>query len=145
MTSYVPEAARHRIIEAFGNRCSYCLAAQQYVLSKLEIEHIIPVALDGSNDEWNLCLACRLCNLYKSDQIEATDPIKSMFSANSKSSTLFLSRWTAATMNGISVWRAGCATSTKATRLKPLIRSRVCSQQTRNRAHYSCRAGRQQR
>jgi hypothetical protein len=75
MTSYVPEAARHRIIEAFGNRCSYCLAAQQYVLSKLEIEHIIPVAQDGSNDEWNLCLACRLCNLYKSDQIEATDPI----------------------------------------------------------------------
>jgi hypothetical protein len=75
MTSYIPEAARRRVIEAFGNLCSYCQAAQQYVLSKLEIEHIIPIALGGSNDEWNLCLACRLYNLYKSDQIEATDPI----------------------------------------------------------------------
>jgi HNH endonuclease len=75
MTSYVPEATRHRVIEAFDNRCSYCLAAQQYVLSKLEIEHIIPVTLGGGNDEWNLCLACRLCNLYKSDHIEAADPI----------------------------------------------------------------------
>jgi HNH endonuclease len=55
MTSYIPDAVRHRVIEAFGNRCSYCLAAQRYVLSKLEIEHIIPVTLGGSNDEVNLC------------------------------------------------------------------------------------------
>lgn len=75
MTSYIPDAVRHRVIEACGNRCSYCLASQRYVLSRLEIEHIIPVALGGSNDEWNLCLGCRLFNLYKSDQIEATDPI----------------------------------------------------------------------
>ena len=75
MTSYIPDAVRHRVTEAFGNRCSYCLAAQRYVLSKLEIEHIIPVTLGGSNDEVNLCPACRLCNLYKSNQIEAVDPV----------------------------------------------------------------------
>jgi len=75
MTSYIPDAVRHRVIEAFGNRCSYCLAAQRYVLSKLEIERIIPVTQDGSNDDVNLCLACRLCNLYISDQIEAVDPV----------------------------------------------------------------------
>ena len=50
MTSYIPDAVRHRVIEAFGNRCSYCLAAQRYVFSKLEIERIIPVTLGGSND-----------------------------------------------------------------------------------------------
>lgn len=66
---------RRRVRSAFGNRCSYCLAAQRYILSKLEIEHIIPFALGGGNDEWNLCLACRLCNLHKSWQIEAIDPI----------------------------------------------------------------------
>ena len=75
MASYIPDAARQRVTEAFSNRCSYCLAAQRYVLSRLEIEHIIPVALGGNSDEGNLCLARRLCNLYKSDQIEATDPI----------------------------------------------------------------------
>jgi len=57
MTSYIPDAVRHRVIEAFGNRCSYCLAAQRYVFSKLEIERIIPVTLGGSNDEVNPCLA----------------------------------------------------------------------------------------
>jgi HNH endonuclease len=75
MTSYIPDVVRNRVSEAFGNRCSYCLAAQRYVLSKLEIEHIIPVTLGGASDEWNLCLACRLCNLYKSNQTEAVDPV----------------------------------------------------------------------
>jgi hypothetical protein len=37
MASYIPDAVRHRVIEALGNRCSYCLAAQRYVLSKLEL------------------------------------------------------------------------------------------------------------
>jgi len=75
LRNYISKAVRRRVRNTFGNRCSYCLAAQRYVLSKLEVEHIIPFALGGSNDEWNLCLACRLCNLYKSYQIEAIDPI----------------------------------------------------------------------
>ncbi|MGH9834604.1 MAG: HNH endonuclease [Blastocatellia bacterium] len=75
MRNYISKAVRRRVRNAFDNRCSYCRAAQRYILSKLEIEHIIPFALGGGNDEWNLCLACRLCNLYKSYQIEAIDPI----------------------------------------------------------------------
>ncbi|HKQ75157.1 MAG TPA: HNH endonuclease signature motif containing protein [Blastocatellia bacterium] len=75
MTSYIPDAVRDRVVDTFGNRCSYCLASQRYVLSKLEIEHIIPVTLGGNNDELNLCLACRLCNLYKSIQMDAVDPV----------------------------------------------------------------------
>ncbi|WP_260441293.1 HNH endonuclease [Microcystis sp. M31BS1] len=34
----------------------------------LEIEHIIPKAKGGSDDEYNLWLACRLCNGYKGRQ-----------------------------------------------------------------------------
>lgn len=71
---YIPKAVRQRVRKAFGNRCAYCLSHQRYVMGKLEIEHIIPTSLGGSNDESNLCLACRLCNLFKSDQIEAVDP-----------------------------------------------------------------------
>ena len=73
---YIPESIRQRVREYFGFRCSYCLAAQRYVLSKLEVEHIIAHSRGGSSEEWNLCLACRLCNRFKSDQIEAVDPVE---------------------------------------------------------------------
>jgi hypothetical protein len=45
------------------------------VLGVLEIDHIIPKAVGGSDDEENLWLACRLCNSYKGTQTEAKDPI----------------------------------------------------------------------
>lgn len=73
-SSYIPDELRQRIHEQAGHRCGYCLSAQQYVMGQLEIEHIVPTARGGTDDESNLWLACRLCNGYKSDQIEAIDP-----------------------------------------------------------------------
>lgn len=73
--SYIPEDMRERVRRQAGDRCGYCLSQQVYVWGKLEIEHIIPLALEGTNDEENLWLACRLCNLQKSDQTEAYDPL----------------------------------------------------------------------
>lgn len=43
-------------------------------MARLEIEHILPVAKGGSDDESNLWLACPLCNRYKGDKTAATDP-----------------------------------------------------------------------
>lgn len=63
-----------RVRLAAGNRCGYCLSPQHLVMARLEIEHLIPVARGGSNDESNLWLACPLCNNHKSDKIEAVDP-----------------------------------------------------------------------
>lgn len=40
----------------------------------LEIEHILPTAEGGTDDEENLWLACRLCNGYKGVQTKAIDP-----------------------------------------------------------------------
>lgn len=54
-----------RVRAAAKDRCGYCLSLQKYVLGILEIEHIIPKAAGGSDDEENLWLACRLCNSYK--------------------------------------------------------------------------------
>ncbi|MEZ4658551.1 MAG: HNH endonuclease [Caldilineaceae bacterium] len=69
----ISPALRDRIQAWTQNRCSYCLAHQQYVLGPLEIDHIIPQALGGTNEEGNLCLACRLCNSYKATQIDGLD------------------------------------------------------------------------
>ncbi len=43
-------------------------------MARLEIEHVIPLAQGGSDDESNLWLACPLCNSHKSDKISAVDP-----------------------------------------------------------------------
>jgi len=71
----IPTEVRERVYQQAGGRCGYCRSRQEYVWGKLEIEHIIPVALGGTDDEENLWLACRPCNLHKSDQTKAQDPL----------------------------------------------------------------------
>jgi hypothetical protein len=73
--AYISETTRQRVREAFADRCAYCQCSQSYVYGKLEIEHIYPESRGGTNEEVNLCLACRTCNLFKSDQVEAVDPL----------------------------------------------------------------------
>jgi 5-methylcytosine-specific restriction endonuclease McrA len=68
-----PEIAE-RVRSKAQHRCGYCLTPQSLIPSPLEIEHIIPQSRGGSNDEQNLWLACRLCNLYKSDKTHGRDP-----------------------------------------------------------------------
>lgn len=63
-----------RLRIATGDRCGYCLSPQQLVLGVLEIDHLIPVSLGGSDDESNLWLACRMCNNFKAAQTVAIDP-----------------------------------------------------------------------
>jgi hypothetical protein len=41
----------------------------------LELEHLIPRARGGSDDESNLWLACSLYNRYKGSQVTAIDPL----------------------------------------------------------------------
>jgi hypothetical protein len=43
-------------------------------MARLEIEHIIPLARGGSDDESNLWLACPTCNGHKSANVDAIDP-----------------------------------------------------------------------
>lgn len=74
-TPYIPENVKTRVREAAKNRCGYCQSLQKYVLGVLEIEHIIPKASGGNDNEENLWLSCRLCNSYKGIQTKATDPI----------------------------------------------------------------------
>ncbi|MBD2593046.1 HNH endonuclease [Nostoc spongiaeforme FACHB-130] len=73
--SQIPEAVRVRIRTQANNQCGYCRSLQKYVLGILEIEHIVPKAAGGTDDEENLWLACRLCNSYKGIQTYAKDPI----------------------------------------------------------------------
>jgi hypothetical protein len=74
LSRYISDEVRARVRSAFGDRCSYCRSAQKYFLGVLEIDHIIPRVDGGTDDESNLCPACRLCNGYKAAQTSAIDP-----------------------------------------------------------------------
>lgn len=66
---YISAAVRQRVRLAAGDRCGYCLSPQHLVLGRLEIDHIIPTAAGGGDEEDNLWLACPLCNNYKATQV----------------------------------------------------------------------------
>lgn len=54
-------------------RCEYCHAPQAVFNLPLEVEHILPTALDGKDTLENWALACRSCNLYKAANISGHD------------------------------------------------------------------------
>lgn len=73
----VPDSVRQRVVKSARDRCGYCLSPQRYVMGKLEVEHVIPCARGGSDDESNLWLSCSLCNRYKGSQVTGVDPLTS--------------------------------------------------------------------
>ena len=71
---YIPVELDRRIRAAAENRCGYCLSPQRLVMARLEIEHINPVVLGGTDEESNLWLSCPLCNRAKARRIAAVAP-----------------------------------------------------------------------
>jgi hypothetical protein len=57
------------------HRCEYCHAPELVFNLRFEVEHVIPVAQGGEDDEANLALACRSCNLHKGIDVSGVDPI----------------------------------------------------------------------
>ena len=58
-----------------GNCCEYCRLSQSGQLVSFQIDHIIPVKHDGTDEDDNLCLACYDCNIYKGSDVAALDPL----------------------------------------------------------------------
>jgi 5-methylcytosine-specific restriction endonuclease McrA len=56
-----------------GHRCEYCHAPEAIFNLPFEIEHIVPVSRGGDDDETNLALACRSCNLYKANHVSGVN------------------------------------------------------------------------
>ena len=63
------------VAERSGHRCEYCHAPEAIFNLPFEVEHIVPTSRGGADDESNLALACRACNLYKSDQLSGVDEV----------------------------------------------------------------------
>lgn len=72
--TYIPAELRQQVRADAGRRCGYCLSPEVLLGMFLEFEHIIPQAANGSTVRENLWLACRRCNQFKGDRVEAIDP-----------------------------------------------------------------------
>ena len=57
------------------HHCEYCNAPEAIFNFPFEVEHITPPRRGGTNGDENLALACRSCNLYKSDFVVYQDPV----------------------------------------------------------------------
>jgi HNH endonuclease len=63
----------HRVAERAAHRCEYCHVPERVFNFAFEVEHVIPVSLLKSDDDSNLALACRACNVRKSDHCTGID------------------------------------------------------------------------
>ena len=61
------------VSERAGHRCEYCRAPEAIFNFPFEVEHIIPLSRGGSDNPANKGLACRSCNLFKSDHVMGVD------------------------------------------------------------------------
>ena len=62
---------RKRILDRFKNRCANCKSVEN-----LQIDHIIPVCRGGREDEDNMQVLCRKCNLKKGRSIDVNKYFK---------------------------------------------------------------------
>lgn len=59
---YIRKALRKLVTERAGNSCEYCQTQSEPTAMPMEVDHIIPLAMQGITEENNLCLACTYCN-----------------------------------------------------------------------------------
>ena len=72
--SAISQATRKRLAQQALFRCGYCLTQELVSGVPLTIEHLLPRAKGGGNEEENLWLSCRLCNEAKGVLTDAIDP-----------------------------------------------------------------------
>ncbi|MBL8828426.1 MAG: HNH endonuclease [Planctomycetaceae bacterium] len=75
MKPYVSVELQRRVRQRFADCCAYCHTAEDLTATTFEFEHIVPIALGGETTLVNLCLACPMCNRYKSDQVLVPDAV----------------------------------------------------------------------
>jgi 5-methylcytosine-specific restriction endonuclease McrA len=75
VSAYIPVDLKQKIQQYDRARCCYCLTQEINSGIALSFDHILPQSRSGATSFENVCLACRSCNEFKSDQIAVIDPL----------------------------------------------------------------------
>ncbi len=70
----IPARLQEQVRQRANYLCEYCHASEQWQYVRFTVDHIVPLALGGTNSLDNLALACFHCNRRKTDTILARDP-----------------------------------------------------------------------
>lgn len=73
--AHIPAAVRRQVAREALYRCGYCLSPEAIVGEPMEFDHLIPLSRGGRTTRQNLWLACSQCNDFKSDRVQARDPV----------------------------------------------------------------------
>lgn len=71
--SGISESLRQQVLDRAYGLCEYCQTAK-IVVTRMEIDHIIPLSAGGLSTFDNLCLSCPTCNNAKRDNQVGADP-----------------------------------------------------------------------
>jgi hypothetical protein len=70
MNRHYPQVSRRA-----AHRCEYCRAPEAIFNFPFEVEHVVPISHDGVDEQTNLALACRSCNIRKANHLTGFDEI----------------------------------------------------------------------
>lgn len=59
---------RQRLYKKFKQQCFFC--QEEILYSQATIDHLVPRSKGGTDDETNLVLACRTCNIDKGSELD---------------------------------------------------------------------------
>jgi len=69
----IPDGVREQVAERARDRCEYCRIAEADTFWGCQIDHVISLKHDGTNDIDNLAYACAPCNRAKGSEIGSID------------------------------------------------------------------------
>ncbi|MEO0043977.1 MAG: hypothetical protein RL329_3425 [Bacteroidota bacterium] len=69
------QTARDFVAQRAQGICEYCQMPQDFVPDAYELEHIIPLVQNGTNELENIAYSCGGCNGRKRAKMTAIDPI----------------------------------------------------------------------
>ena len=71
--SAVTATIKQQVFARANYRCEYCQTSHRLVVMPSTIEHVIPIALGGTDEPENLAAACYRSNEYKGAKTHALD------------------------------------------------------------------------
>jgi hypothetical protein len=71
MTNY--KAMRLLVTDRAYGCCEYCMSQEKFSSQSFSMEHIVPKAIGGNDELYNLALACQGCNNFKFTKVTVFD------------------------------------------------------------------------
>jgi hypothetical protein len=71
----VPSAVQHAVRERASGRCEYCHSPEWVCAARFTLDHLLPRSRGGTDEPYNLALACRRCNERRDNFTTGRDPV----------------------------------------------------------------------